>query len=174
MITNRQKTVLGITVGLIILSFIFPYWTTESRTHWVYFYPIFSPPENVTLIDYKNTCIQAIAILVVGVTSTIFIEKVFDRFSQIKIKMKNKVVLLGLLLILLSYLFPCWDYKRDGNIIQSKQFHFIFNPPYYERTSFYDFTEIKHQMTINYKQLQYQIAVIALITIGLVYMVRDK
>jgi len=172
--TKKQKIIIIITVALVFLSFVFPHWRSEYD-EWASFYPIFFPLNGITIIDFQKTCAQAVAILVLGIIGALLIEKVSRVINNLgQIKKRNAVVLLGLLLILLSYLFPCWEYKRDGNVIQSKQFHFIYNPPHYERSGLYDFTENKQQMIINYKQLQYQIAIIVLITLGLIYMVREK
>jgi len=153
--TKPQKVILIITVALVVLSFVFPHWTNESGGHWASFYPIFSPPNYAPVLDFQKTCIQAIAILILGVVTFLFIGN--------RRKRQSTAVLFGISLILLSYLFPCWEFKRDGDILQSKQFHVILTPPHYNR----------QQMSVNYKQLQYQIAVILIITIGLAYITRN-
>ena len=160
--TKAQKVILIITVALVVLSFVFPHWKSE-RGGWASFFPVFYPPQRATDIDFQKTCTQAVVILIFGAILLLLIEKIIksnNSIKRVKIKKRAVIIVCSICLILLSYLFPCWQQKKSGVIVQTKQFHFIFNPPY--------------KMSVDYKQLQYQIAVIVLITIGLVYMVRDK
>jgi len=117
MITKKQMTIIVVTLGLVLLSFVFPHWTSPNGYGWAVFYPIFHPPVLYTAIDYQTTCIQAGIIIVLGSLILLLMRRRsrLIQLSNIKIRNIRKrslIIWLGISLVILSFLFPCWEYNE--------------------------------------------------------------